>query len=208
MDYETSAAELKRKQLHEAALAAGPMVHALPENALESALDALARITPPEKLDFELRLDLCTISSLNTVPRALSRKPGNVLLNWRRLVDVVPDVSLAGFGALTLPVVPPAWAAVLAGLYIWNKLWRGSAEEFSDIEALTMLALWQNRNGKNKINEGDGLMKTNELRAQYKMPPLTLEQYAYTVNRLVEIECIELKNGVIWLREWVRVKYQ
>ncbi|CAN7782467.1 hypothetical protein LJR296_008113 [Cupriavidus necator] len=161
-------------------------------------------MTPPEKP--EVWIELVTVSSLHTRPKARSRKPGNVVLNWRKLVDIVPDISLAGLGAATLPVAPVV-AAALAGLYVWNKIWRGSVEDFSDVEAITILALWQHRNGENKINENDGLVKTNQLRAQYSMAPLTPGQYAAVVNRLVEIHCIELENGVIWLREWVRVKY-
>lgn len=204
MDYDESAAESKRNELSEAALSAGPAAHALPAAALESALDAFATVTPPEKP--EITIGLVTINSLYGTPKAESRKPGNVVLNWCKLVDIVPDISLAGLGAATLPVAP-ALAAVLAGLYIWNKVWRGSLEEFSDVEAVTILALWQNRNGENKISENDGLAKTNQLRAEYSMPPLTAGPYAAAVNRLVEIDCIELEDGVIWLREWVRVKY-
>src|SRR5262249_10110301 len=127
-------------------------------------------------------------------------------LNWRKLIDIVPDISLAGLGAVTLPVAP-AIAAVLAALYVWNKLWRGSVEELSDVEAVTILALWQNRNPQKKISEQDGFTKTNDLRATYSLPPLSQRQYAGAISRLIEIDCIELENGVIWLREWVRVKY-
>lgn len=204
MESDESAAESKRQELRDAALSTGPSVQALPDAALESILSAFTSVTPPGIP--EVRFELVTISSLNTKPRANSRKPGNVVLNWRKLVDIVPDIWLAGLGAATLPVAP-ALAAVLAGLYVWNKVWRGTVEDFSDVEALTILALWRHRNGENKINENDGFMRTNELRAQYSLPPLSLGEYAATVNRLAEIDCVELENGVVWLREWVRVKY-
>ena len=204
MNYDESAAESKRQELLDAALSAGAPVHELPVAVLESVLAAFTSVTPPEKP--EVRFDFITVNSLHTTPKAQSRKPGNVLLSWRKLVDIVPDISLAGLGAATLPVAP-VLAAALAGLYIWNKVWRGSAEDFSDVEALTILALWQHRNGENKINENDGLVKANQLRAQYSMPPLTPGQYAAAVNRLIEVHCIELENGVIWLCESVRVKY-
>ncbi|SPA25385.1 conserved hypothetical protein [Cupriavidus taiwanensis] len=204
MNYDEAAAETKRKELHETALSAGPTIHALPAAMLESVLGAFVSVTPPEQP--EVSIGFVTVSSLYSSPKAESRKPGNIFLSWRKLVDIVPDISLAAIGAVTSPVAP-ALAAVLAGLYIWNKVWHGSVESFSDIEALTILALWQNRNGENKINENDGLVKTNQLRAQYSLSPLSVGQYAAAVNRLVEIDCIELENGIIWLREWVRVKY-
>ena len=92
-------------------------------------------------------------------------------------------------------------------MYVWNKIWRGSVEEFNDLEATTILALWKNRNGENKIAETDGFGKTNQLRASYSLPPLTLGQFTSVVDRLVQIRCVTLEEGVIWLREWVRIKY-
>ena len=90
---------------------------------------------------------------------------------------------------------------------MWNKIWRGSVEEFTDSEAVAVLALWKNRTEENKISEVDGFSKTNEIRASYSLPPLTNGQFATVIDRLVQIRCIELKDGTIWLREGVRVKY-
>lgn len=203
MEYDEDAARAKREQLL-ANAALGPVGRMLPENARRRLVDAFAVVTPPEKP--EITIGLITISSLYDAPKANSRKPGNVVLNWRKLLDIVPDVSLAGLGAATLPVAPQV-AVALAGLYIWNKVWRGAVEEFSDVEAVTILALWEHRNGKNKISEQDGFVKTNEVRGRYALPPLTQYQYASAVNRLVSLHCIEIENGIIWLREWVLKKY-
>ena len=203
MEYDEDAARAKRAQLL-ADAALGPIGQMLPEDARRRLVNAFTRVTPPEEP--EITIGLITISSLYDAPKASSRKPGNVVLNWRKLLDIVPDVSLAGLGAATLPVAPQV-AVVLAGLYIWNKVWRGAVEELSDVEAVTILALWEHRNEKNKIPEQDGFAKTNEVRSRYALPPLTTNQYASAVNRLVSLECIELEDGIIWLREWVRKKY-
>jgi hypothetical protein len=203
MEYDEDAARAKRAQLL-ADAALGPVGHLLPENTRRRLVDAFARVTPPEEP--EVTIGLITISSLYDAPKASSRKPGNVVLNWRKLLDIVPDVSLAGLGAATLPVAPQV-AVALAGLYIWNKVWRGAVEEFSDVEAVTILALWEHRNEEDKIPEQEGFEKTNEVRGRYALPPLTNNQYASAVNRLVALECIELEDGIIWLREWVRKKY-
>ena len=121
-------------------------------------------------------------------------------------MDIVPDIALAGLGAATLPIAP-AWSAVLVALYIWNKVLRGSTEEFSDAEALAMLALWKNRTGMNEISEALGFTKTNELRAEYSLSPLTEGQFNSIVVRFREIRCIEPVDGIIRLREWVNVEY-
>ena len=203
MEYDHDAARAMRSQLL-ADATLGSYGHLLPESARRQVVKAFAKVTPPEQP--AITIGLITISSLYDAPKASSRKAGNVVLNWRRLLDIVPDVSLATLGAATLPVSPQV-AIVLAGLYVWNKVWRGVVEEFSDIEAFTILALWEHKNENNRIAEQDGFVKTNQVRGRYAMPPLSAIQYSSAVNRLSLLECIELENGIIWLREWVRKEY-
>lgn len=203
MEYDEDAARAKRAQLV-AHAALGLVGEMLSEDARCRLVDAFARVTPPEVP--EITIGLVTITSLYDSPKASSRKPGNVLLNWRKLLDVVPDVTLAGLGAATLPVAPQV-AAALAGLYIWNKVWRGTVEELSDVEAVTILALWEHKNDENKIPEQEGFTRTNEVRSRYALPPLTEKQYVFAVNRLVSLNCVEIEEGIIWLREWVRKSY-
>jgi hypothetical protein len=205
MEFDEQAADAKRREVRDAALVVRHSCDQLPDEDIDAAIEAFSRITPPEEPD--TTVGYITIRSPYTVPRAQSRKPGNVFLSWRKLMDIVPDVSLAGLGAATLPIAPP-WATVLAALYIWNKVSQGSIEEFSEIEATTILALWKNRDGENRIAETDGFAKVNELRAGYSLPPLTQGQFASAVDRLVDIRCVELSDGIIRLRETVRVKYR
>lgn len=204
MEYDERAAAAKRAAIERAAEQARTVQANLSDANIRATVEAFSRVTPPEEP--EISIGLITIESLYSSPKAESRKPGNIVLNWRKLIDIVPDVSLAGLGAATLPIAP-AWSAVLAGLYVWNKIWRGSVEEFNDAEAITVLALWRNRNAENRIIEDEGFKKTNELRASYSLPALTQGQFISIIDRLVRIQCIELKDGTIWLREWVRVKY-
>lgn len=203
MEYDEGAALAKRKQLLSEA-ARSPVGAVLTEEFRLRLVNAFARVTPPEAPEFTI--GLITINSLYDSPKARSHKPGNLVLNWRKLLDIVPDVSLAGFGAASLPVVPQV-AIALVGLYIWSKVWRGTVEEFSDVEAVTILALWMHRNDKCKIAELEGFVRVNELRASYALAPLTAGQYASAINRLVQLDCVELANGIIWLREWIQVKY-
>ena len=100
MEYDEGAARAERAQLL-ADAALGPVGNLLPESVLCKVVDAFAKVTPPQKP--ELKIGLITISSLHDSPRASSRKAGNVVLNWRKLLEIVPDVSLAGLGAAGLP---------------------------------------------------------------------------------------------------------
>ena len=204
MELDHRAADAKLSEIRNAVVRARRSGAAVPDSTIDATLSAFASVTPPQEP--EVTIGLITISSLYSAPKAQSRKPGNVLLNWRKLIDIVPDVTLAGLGAATLPVAP-AWSAVLAGLYIWNKVWRGSTEEFSDAEAIVILALWKCRNTSNKISEAEGFTRTNELRASYSLSPQSQAQFSAAIDRLIAIECITLEDGIIWLREWVRVKY-
>ncbi|MFJ7005818.1 hypothetical protein [Pseudomonas putida] len=203
MEYDEDAALAMRTQLLN--FAAQDSVGAkLTDEDRHRLVSAFAFLTPPEAPDRSI--GFITINSLYNSSKARSRKPGNLVLNWRKLVDIVPDVSLASLGATSLPVAPQV-AIILVGLYIWNKVWRGATEDFSDIEAVTIHALWEHRNQENKVTEPEGFLRANELRTSYGLPQLTAAQYASAINRLVELNCIELKDGIIWLRESIRVTY-
>lgn len=203
VEYDQVAARATHEQLVEAA-ALVPPGYVLPEVTRRQLVDAFARVTAPQ--DPEITIGLITVCSLHDAPKARSRKPGNILLNWRKLIEIIPDVSLAGLGASTLPVAPQV-VMVLSALYIWNKVWRGAVEDLSDIEAVAILALWENRDERNRISEQMGYVRTNEVRFRYALPALTDRQFASAVNRLVELGCVELCDGVIWMREWVQKKY-
>jgi hypothetical protein len=198
MEFDHDAARTKRASLEQYAAHPSSSTSILDLASAKSLVDAFADITPPELPG----LELITINSLYR-PTARSRKPGNLLLNWRKLMDIVPDVTLASAGAVGLPV----WAIPLAALYVWNKVWRGTSEEFTQTEATIILALWKNRNGENRISEDDGFSKTNSVRTATGLSPLTRGDYIEAIDRLIRIQCIELTNGIIWLREWIRVKY-
>lgn len=172
----------------------------------QSAVEAFSLLTAPEKP--EVLMHLITVSMLNAPdgrgPTGRSRKLGNLVLNWRKLIDIVPDAAIAAAGA----TAAPAWLLPLIGLYVWNKLWRGSEEELTEVEATTILSLWKYRNEENKIAEDDGFTKTNLVRASFGLQSLSGAEYRRSIDRLLEMECVEMSDGVIWLREWVRKTYQ
>lgn len=94
----------------------------------------------------------------------------------------------------------PPWLIPFIALSVWNRLWRSSKEELTKTEAIVIGALWQNRNGENKIPEATGLEHTNEVRSSMGLQPLLTSEFDVAVNRLMEMQCIEMNHGVIWLR--------
>jgi hypothetical protein len=203
MEYDQRAASEKINWMREIAHTSNVNVAPLSNEDVSKIIEAFSDVTPPKKPK-EIFQHI-SISSLNTAPSAYSRKPGNILLNWRKLMIIIPDITLAGYGVSNLGsnYIPIA----LAGLYIWGKIWCGSKEELSDSEATIIIALWKNRDNKNEILESEGFIKTNELRSNLSLSPLTSGQFTSAINRLMKIDCIELSQGMIWLREYVSIEY-
>jgi len=200
MEYDYEAQKLKLAEIAAIANTALATVSCSDSNIAEAAVSVFTRLTPPAKP--ELRFELITLSSL--ARRGESRKLGNIYLNWKKLCDLVPDVTIAAAGTATAP----AWLLPFIGLYVWNKLWCGAKEELTVDEATIILALWKNRDGRNKIPDEVGFEKTNAIRDQLGMPPLNRTAYELAIGRLLRMECIEMNDGVIWMREWVRITYE
>lgn len=200
MEYDYDAQKLKLAEIAAIANTALATINCTDSNIADSAVTAFARLTPPAKP--EMLIELITLSSMTK--RGESRKLGNVYLNWKKLCDLVPDVTIAAAGA----AAAPAWLLPFIGLYVWNKLWCGAKEELTVDEATVILALWKNRDGRNKISDELGFEKTNAIRGHLEMPPLNRTAYELAISRLLRMECIEMSDGVIWMREWVKINYE
>jgi hypothetical protein len=61
----------------------------------------------------------------------MSPKPGNIVPNWRRFFDLMPDVGVAAVDLIG----KNGFVTTLVALYVWNKLWRGSEAKLTDAEA-------------------------------------------------------------------------
>jgi hypothetical protein len=131
-----------------------------------------------------------------------SRKPGNVTLNWRRLFELVPDATLAGASA-----TEARWLIPLAALYIWMKLWKVATIDIEEGDAFVLYSLWLHRSEKKRIAEEEAFSRTKSLAEKHELPVLTRKKFDQAINKLLSLECIEMDEGVIWLREWVRIKY-
>ena len=67
--------------------------------------------------------------------------------------------------------------------------------------------MWIHRDGKNRITEDEVWIRINDLLVTNEFSPLSKTKFTEVINDLCDMKCIELDNGVIWLREWVRVTY-
>ena len=90
----------------------------------------------------------------------VSRKPANLVLNWRKLFDASPDVIVAAAGAAG----SGGFIRGFIGLYVWNKVWRGMEELIADSEASIIEALWCGRGGRKKLPEDEAFKIVNHAR--------------------------------------------
>lgn len=138
--------------------------------------------------------------TVNNVGKAVTRKPTNLFLSWRKLAETVPDVILASAGSAAV-----RWLIPLAALYVWNKLYNGAEEPLTDAEATVMQALWANADSTRKMNEMKGLEVTNRMRSQHSLPALNNSSYNAAINRLTSMGCVYIDRGQICLRERVKI---
>lgn len=97
-----------------------------------------------------------------------------------------------------------AFARGLIGLYIWNKIWRGSEELLTDVEASIVETLWTHGRRRARIDIEDAFAEVNQARRVHDLDVVTSTQFERALDRLVIMDCIELIDGRIWLRESVR----
>ena len=160
-------------------------------------LDHFASVTEPKS---EINMQLITAAGLGRP--AVSRKPGNILLNWRKLFDTSPDVLVAAAGA----GAGGAFVRGLIGLYVWNRIWRGIEEPISEVEASVIESLWCGRGARKRIPEDVAFDIVNDSRVQHGLEQLSRVEFTAAVDRLVGLRCVELDDGEVWLREWIRKK--
>lgn len=200
MEYDYDALNKKKGELLRLAQQAIPAKIGAAGNSAESLVQSFIRLTPPTEPEIEI--GFITMDS-DGRGGGKSRKPGNIFLNWRKLFEIIPDVTIASMGGATAP----GWLLPLIGLDVWNKLWCNAAEEISEVEATTIHALWKNRNSRKRISEDDGYVKTDILRNDMGLPSLSRSEFDVAVNRLLRMRCVKIEEGIIWLREWVRTSY-
>lgn len=124
-------------------------------------------------------------------------RPDRILLSWRKLMPVLPDIVLDSADANSAHV----WLIVFMALVIWSRLAAAAPEGVSADDATTLLALWRYRNATDEISENDGFARTNAVRAEVRLPPLARLDYAGVVERLARLRCLSLSTGMIQLRD-------
>ncbi len=158
-------------------------------------------ISPP--LEEPPMMQLLTMDSLRNYKDGSSIKPGNILLNIRKLIEAIPEVVSIGAGMVSDNHI----VTVCGALSLWLKLRDIATINISKEQAFVIVALWKNCNSNHKISLDDGFIATNNLFDQYGEPEITSLKYNMIIDSLVKIECIELTEEIIWLRELISKNY-
>lgn len=158
-------------------------------------------ISPP--LEEPPMMQFLTMDSLRNYKDGSSIKPGNILLNIRKLIEAIPEVISIGAGM----VCDNHIVTVCGALSLWLKLRDIATINISKEQAFVIVALWRNCNPNHKISLDDGFIATNNLFDQYGEPEISSLKYNMIIDSLVKIGCIELTEEIIWLREWISKNY-
>lgn len=158
-------------------------------------------ILPP--LEEPPMMQFLTMDSLRNYKDGSSIKPGNILLNIRKLIEAIPEVVSIGAGMVCDNLV----VTICGALSLWLKLRDIATINISKEQAFVIVALWRNCDSNHKISLDDGFVASNNLLGQYGEPEITSLKYNMIIDSLVKIECIELTEENIWLREWISKKY-
>ena len=159
------------------------------------------QITPPE--EEPPMMHMLTMDSLKNYQQGSSIKPGNIRLNIKKLIETIPSVvEMAISIAINMPILQ-----VCAALNIWKTLRNILTVEISREQAFVIVALWKNCNQSREISLENGYIATNALYEKLGETPISDTKYNHTIDALVALQCIELDEGIVWLREWISKQY-
>jgi len=203
MDYtpDNAALEAKEAEIQRLLLTFAEKHPSLVPSEVQKLIGSCVRVTAP--------LNPPAISGLITMDDlgrggGISRKPGNITLNWASLFQLVPGAARAVGGAIGDP-----WLMLFAALELWGKLSKVLFFEVTLMEedAFVVFSLWLHRDGKNKIAEDDAFLKTKALAKKHGISLPTKKRFREIVSKLLLLGCIEIESGVIRLIERVRITY-
>ncbi|RVU36707.1 hypothetical protein EOI86_16165 [Hwanghaeella grinnelliae] len=172
--------------------------HSISKDQCYDLLQAFCRVKPPKTPKAEHTVEFIILSSGGR-RGGVSVKPGNITLNWSKLLGALPGIVLTGAGATA-----NGWFIFLGALVIWKDLYATSKVKLDPPHAIAMLTMWENHDGSRRISEDKARRMTNKALANLNMNELSEGTFAQVVDDLCEIGCITLSEGEIWLREWIR----
>lgn len=158
-------------------------------------------ITPPQQEP--PMMHMLILDSLSDYKKGESIKPGNIKLNFRHLIESLPDLTAAVVEiAVDIPILK-----VCAALNIWKMIKNITTVEITKEQAIAIIALWGSCDQQQRITLEKGFECFNSLYEKIESSNCTWEQYIKVISDLEKINCLELDINGIWLCEWVSKQY-
>lgn len=179
----------------------------------KGTLNVFCSITMPSDADPSLLLDsigkrdrneylVPEVDSKRGARGAVSRKPGNIVLNWKKLFGEFPAMALTVAGAFTGPEI-----FVLSALVVAKSVWSLAQIEVSEHHALTLFKIWEETGGKTQIGEATAFKIVNKHLSASGRNILTKAAFAQIIDDLCDMKSITLTDGMISAVEKVSKEY-
>lgn len=163
--------------------------------------DVLLLTAPQQEMPM---MEFLTVNSLNNYNKGTSIKPGNIILNIRKLIISLPELitNISDFFSKDSPVYK-----VYVVLNILKKIKHITTIEITEDQSLAVLALWRNYNQHQRIKLEEGFERCRTLYKSINKPTYTFEQYLKVIDDLEKIGSLHLNDDGILLCELVNIKY-
>lgn len=142
----------------------------------ESLIDSFCRLSPPQDPPALLEMITWNHGGRNG---GRTRKPGNILLNWKKMVREFSDFVLIGASS-----IEQHWLIPFAALSIFNKLWSHATIELSKEHATCLFAMWHRCNDEHEIDRDMAFQACNELFSVFHWPALEDGQFSAILHDL------------------------
>ncbi|MFI3173345.1 MAG: hypothetical protein R3Y58_13405 [Eubacteriales bacterium] len=150
-----------------------------------------------------LMMSLLTMDTLKNYKSGQSIKPGNIKLNIKKLVDCIPS---------TVPIIysiiyDNPILQISSALILWKSIKNIMTVEIRKEQAIVLIALWKKCNSDHEISLDEGFIDVKNAFNEFEETEISFEKYNEIIDQLSQIQCIELNNNIIWLREWISKNY-
>lgn len=146
---------------------------------------------------------MITIDNLESYHSGHSIKPGNIKLNLKKLIAGIPSIiELTISIATDIPILK-----ICTALNVWKSVLDICTVPISKEQAFVIVALWKNCNSQNVIEAEQGYIAVNTLLKKYGESEITEIKYNKLLDSLEAIQCIELREESVFLKESINKKY-
>jgi hypothetical protein len=169
---------------------AGKIVDAFCDISEPKVSIRVARRRSPKQLYENIHINMSSNPTSHSDNLSYTKKPGNIILNWKKLDDVL-SIAVGVTNPVTLPL--SVWS-------IMRKLSELATINLTNGQRDVLLILWQYKVGV-EIDSETAWEKYEAEQSRLSLTNLNKEQFHQIIDRLIHLGCIDLSNGVVRLKE-------